>query len=166
MLIIYIYFIYFLSTKPFCNVGICNGTQNCNFTADPFNTNGFKHNPNCIRSFGDGYGEQNCNNETTLFDGFNEKLNKLEDCSPFFNTTCTMKFGNGECDSGCGSEECLWDGYDCYGDKRPEQDLSGVVIVELKGALENPLNEIGKNISLMLRSMVNITEEDSTNKTE
>jgi Notch-like protein len=147
-------------------VDICNGTDNCKFTADPFSTDGFKNNTDCIRAFGDGYSHEACNSEETLFDGFDAVINVQKDCSPFFNTTCTIDFGNEDCKPGCDTKECLWDGYDCRNNQRPKESLTGVVVVELKGELEHPIEEIQKNISLMLRSMVNLTEEDNINSTE
>ncbi|XP_053394200.1 cell death abnormality protein 1-like isoform X2 [Mercenaria mercenaria] len=143
--------------KPLCNADVCNGTENCKFTADPYNTTGFDTKSECVQAFGDGYDHPNCHAEDTLFDGFDAKINGLEDCSPFFDTVCTRDFGNGDCKPGCNNADCLFDGFDCSNDT----ELAGVVVVEIKGLLEAHPNVLQNNISMMLRSGVNLTEETS-----
>ncbi|XP_045159662.2 multiple epidermal growth factor-like domains protein 10 [Mercenaria mercenaria] len=141
--------------KPLCNANVCNGIENCKFTADPYNTTGFDTKSDCVQAFGDGYDHPNCHAEDTLFDGFDAKINGLKDCSPFFDTVCTRDFGNGDCKPGCNNADCLFDGFDCLN----VTELAGVVVVEFKGQLEAPLNALQNNMSMMLRSGVSLTEE-------
>ena len=48
-----------------------------------------------------------------MFDGFDDIIGTLNDCSPFFNTICTQKISDGICDPQCNNSDCMWDGLDC-----------------------------------------------------
>lgn len=147
--------------KPLCNVEICNGTLNCQFRADPYNTTGFDQNPSCNNSFADGYGHSDCHDESTLFDGFDKVLSDLDDCSPYFDTICTRDFGNDECKPECNNEACLWDGFDCpRNESEALSPLPGIIVIELLQSLP-AIAELQKNISMMLRSRINISLDDA-----
>lgn len=137
--------------KPLCNFDICNGTKNCNFSADPYNTTGFVEHPGCVRDFANGYDFEECHSERTLFDGLDTVFPALADCSPYFNTVCTKEYGNGECKPECSNDDCLFDGFDCYSEEL--HPLPGVVVMELLAKTDE--HQLERNISMMLRSHVN-----------
>ncbi|WAR23641.1 hypothetical protein MAR_037310, partial [Mya arenaria] len=75
--------------------------------------------------------------EDKLFDGNDDIVHNLTDCSPFFDTVCTGKFGNGICDPECDNADCLYDGWYCtenHNDTLDKQLLGGVVIKSGKTA--------------------------------
>ncbi|KAL4236315.1 hypothetical protein ACF0H5_004702 [Mactra antiquata] len=150
--------------KPYCNYDLCNGTMNCAFTADPFSTAAFRDQPSCTRSFADGFADAICNNEEALYDGFDEAIRPLKDCSPYFSTVCTEGFGNGVCNPVCNNTDCLYDGFDCSPDLKMEDKLSGKIVVELTKVYSAIDLHIFKNrVSMLMRSQVDLLEPISSN---
>ncbi|XP_052776666.1 neurogenic locus notch homolog protein 1-like isoform X2 [Mya arenaria] len=144
--------------KPFCNVEVCNGTSNCNFTTKPFpDTN---TTDDCEMRFADGYIETKCSSEDMLFDGNDDIVHNLTDCSPFFDTVCTGKFGNGICDPECDNADCLYDGWDCtenHNDTLDKQLLGGVVIEFAR----HPTPLFQNKLSMLTRTFLNVTLDKS-----
>ncbi|XP_052775175.1 protein draper-like isoform X2 [Mya arenaria] len=144
--------------KPFCNVEVCNGTSNCNFTTKPFpDTN---TTDDCEMRFADGYTEKNCSSEDKLFDGNDDIVHNLTDCSPFFDTVCTGKFGNGICDPECDNADCLYDGWYCtenHNDTLDKQLLGGVVIKFAR----HPKPLFQYKLSMLTRTFLNVTLDKS-----
>ncbi|XP_052776669.1 neurogenic locus notch homolog protein 1-like isoform X2 [Mya arenaria] len=144
--------------KPLCNVEVCNGTSNCNFTTKPFpDTN---TTDDCEMRFADGYLETKCSSEDMLFDGNDAIVHKLTDCSPFFDTVCTGKFGNNVCDPECDNADCLYDGWDCAEnhDDTLDKQLPGGVVIDFA---RRPKSLFQNKLSMLTRTFLNVTLDKS-----
>ncbi|XP_052274322.1 cell death abnormality protein 1-like isoform X2 [Dreissena polymorpha] len=142
--------------KPLCNVQECNGTKNCAFTTTAFKkmTNATVY---CEALFADGYHHAECFSEDMLFDGFDQTLNNLNECSPYFNSVCTKSFGNGKCNDDCNTDTCLLDGGDCSNVTAWFPDpLPGGVVIQFR---RPPVPGFHRNLSMVSRSLINATLE-------
>ena len=158
--------IYCLPFQAACNVQECNGTSNCNFTAQAFETDGFVNHTLCSNNFADGFSDNDCNQEETLFDGFDHVFHEppIDDCSPFFNTICTQSFNNKRCYPQCNTSACLWDGWDCIRhDSTPE--LRGGVVIEFKQtSFIYFIDRFLKRLMMLSRSQLHSEYNQSTSK--
>lgn len=154
-----------------CKPG-CNSGKNCilGYEIDPWVNCYEKH--SCLKRFGDGVCNEECNSKECLFDGNDcvdsstgktkppQDTDAESKCGKQCRNFCIHSYGNGFCDELCNTREFAWDGFDCEDpDKRSESAAKGVILITVDVAVKEL---IGKNEQSLASLLIKLSKISGT----